>query len=97
MQTDHPEKCAAFLCRHSLCTLLTPLCTSRCTHKLSEMPRWLSSAKMETVKKLLEVRCPHAFVSTYCTHIDLALCLLACTGRPGHAVRRDPPFYSHPV
>ena len=24
-----------------------------CTHKLSEMPRWLSSAKMEVVKSLL--------------------------------------------
>ena len=26
----------------------------KCTHKLAEMPRWLSSAKMEVVKKLLE-------------------------------------------
>ena len=25
----------------------------RCQHKLSEMPRWLSSAKMEVVKSLL--------------------------------------------
>lgn len=25
----------------------------RCTHKLAEMPRWLSSTKMETVKALL--------------------------------------------
>ena len=25
----------------------------RCTHKLAEMPRWLSSNKMETVKSLL--------------------------------------------
>ena len=24
-----------------------------CTHKLAEMPRWLSSAKMEVVKSLL--------------------------------------------
>tara|TARA_Y100000816_G_scaffold278487_1_gene249712 strand:- start:3 stop:242 length:240 start_codon:yes stop_codon:yes gene_type:complete len=25
----------------------------KCTHKLNEMPRWLSSNKMETVKSLL--------------------------------------------
>ena len=26
----------------------------KCTHKMHEMPRWLSSAKMEIVKSLLE-------------------------------------------
>lgn len=30
----------------------------KCTHKLAEMPRWLSSTKMETVKALLSVCVP---------------------------------------
>jgi len=28
-------------------------CPEKCTHKMSEMPRWLSSTKMETVRSLL--------------------------------------------
>ena len=43
----------------------------KCTHKLAEMPRWLSSKKMEVVKSLLAddpVRQPRAYIQTptYC-------------------------------
>ena len=45
-----------------LCLLADP---EKCRHKLASMPRWLSSAKVETVRKLLaEVR-----TTILCQHV----------------------------
>ena len=51
----------------------------RCTHKLHEMPRWLSSTKMETVKSLLAV------CAALLTHTTIAKPPPSFTGRPRHA------------
>lgn len=53
----------------------------RCTHKIAEMPRWLSSQKLETVKALLAddpVRSSRAPVCTFREPCPCACAHLPC-------------------
>ena len=54
MKTEHPEAYVGiFNPRIKAARLTKPFRVRRCTHKLAEMPRWLSSKKLEVVKQLL--------------------------------------------
>ena len=54
LQTDHPERYAASPpVSHPRTCRRAPSLPTRCTHKQADMPRWLSSQKLEIIKALL--------------------------------------------
>ena len=54
LQTDHPERYAASPpASHPRTCRRAPSLPTRCTHKQADMPRWLSSQKLEIIKALL--------------------------------------------